>query len=53
MTPIFPADRPYQVGWNAFLTDDRCPYRRQSFYAREWLRGWDCAFLKNKDRRIA
>lgn len=53
MKPIFPADRPYQVGWNAFIFDHDCIYRRNSFYFREWLRGWNCAYLKNQERRYA
>lgn len=50
MKPIFPASRPYDVGWNAFIANDKCPYRPTSFYAREWLRGWNCAYLKNQER---
>jgi hypothetical protein len=53
MKPIFPADRPYQIGWNAFINNDYCRYRRGSFYAREWLRGWDCAYLNNQARLCA
>ena len=47
MTPFFPAERPDQVGWNAFIYDNDCFYRRNSFYTREWLRGWNLAFLAN------
>jgi hypothetical protein len=46
MEIIFPAERPYQVGWNAFLLNEQCRYRPKSFYSREWLRGWNCAYLK-------
>jgi hypothetical protein len=53
MNPVFPAERPYQVGWNAFITNEQCRYRKGSFYAREWQRGWDRAFLKNKARLYA
>ena len=46
----FPAERPYQVGWNAFLLNENCRYRPKSFYARDWQRGWNCAFLTNHER---
>ena len=53
MIPFFPAERPHQVGWNAFIYDNDCFYRRNSFYAREWLRGWNLAFLANQERAHA
>jgi hypothetical protein len=53
MEPYFPADRPFQVGWNAFIYNNDCYYRRNSFYFREWLRGWNCAFLNNQRRFYA
>ena len=49
----FPAERPYQVGWNAFVLNKNCRYRPKSFYARDWQRGWNCAFLKNQERLCA
>ena len=50
---IFSANHSYQVGWNAFLLNEQCCYRPRSFYSREWLRGWNCAYLKNQERLCA
>ena len=32
MEIIFPAERPYQVGWNAFLLNEQCRYRPPSMF---------------------
>ena len=53
MKPIFPATTPFENGWNAFITNDECPYRKKSFYEREWLRGWNKAYLANRKRLCA
>jgi hypothetical protein len=53
MKRIFPAKTPYEHGFNAFIANEDCPYRTRSFYEREWYRGWNIAFNKNKDRFVA
>lgn len=53
MKRIYPAKKPYDVGWNAFINDDGCPYRPLSFYEREWHRGWNHAYQKNRESVIA
>jgi hypothetical protein len=50
---IHPDDTPFKLGWNAFITNDRCRFRPKSFYQREWQRGWNCAYLKNQERLCA
>lgn len=53
MKRIFPAKTPFDHGYNAFLNNEECPYRIKSFYEREWNRGYNRAFNKNKERFIA
>jgi ribosome modulation factor len=53
MKQIFPATTPFENGWNAFISNDECPYRKKSFYEREWLRGWNKAYMANRQRLSA
>ena len=53
MKRIFPAKTPFEHGYNAFINNEDRPYRTASFYEREWYRGWNIAFNKNKDRFVA
>ena len=50
MEPYFPADRPVQMVWIAFIYNTDCYYSGNSFYFRECLRGRNCVFLNNQER---
>ena len=50
MKRIFPAKTPYEIGYNAFIANDECVYRKGSFYEREWHRGWNTAYCESQVR---
>ena len=44
---------PYQTGYTDFFEGNlTCKYRSRSFYAKEWLRGFNAAFNYNRQANV-
>jgi len=44
---------PYQAGYTDFFEGNlTCKYRPRSFYAKEWLRGFNAAFNYNRQANV-
>ena len=50
MDLIYPEQRPFEIGWNAFITNEKCRFRPKSFYQREWQRGWNAAYFEHLEK---
>jgi len=46
-------ENPYEAGYKDFFEGNlTCKYRPRSFYAKEWLRGFNAAFSYNRQANV-
>ena len=51
--PYFSRRPALLAGLEYIYLQPRLHLSQEQFYFREWLRGWNCAYLKNQERRYA